>query len=66
MVILYIYSTCWCMKLMFFERQQSSGPSEQVQLCTGTYPTNLNLVASLVAELEDTLPHLLDERRDSA
>jgi hypothetical protein len=22
MVILYIYSTCWCMKLMFYERQQ--------------------------------------------
>jgi hypothetical protein len=22
MVILYIYSTCWCMKSMFYERQQ--------------------------------------------
>jgi hypothetical protein len=22
MVILYIYTTCWCMKLVFYERQQ--------------------------------------------
>jgi hypothetical protein len=50
-------------------KDRSSSPGEQVELCTGTYgifwgPTNI--LASSIIELDDTLPYLMDDRRDSA